>query len=110
MSACKQCGLSVQWIKVGRKWFCYNEGTTTDHWDACSKERTTRIRRTGIPFDGEFEAGYETDLKKSGVLYMRQHKMAVEGKRFKLSGTCKQCVPPWEVCPHGCADEFRITA
>lgn len=107
MSACKACGLPIKWTRIEGKWFCFNEGTTVSHLDACSQARTARIVLTGKAFTSKYEAGYETTLRKSGVLLMRQHKKAIAGTGFKLSGTCKQCVPPWEACPNGCADEIN---
>lgn len=30
----------------------------------------------------------------------------IRGENYKPTGLCKQCVPPWEVCPIGCPDAF----
>ena len=117
MSLCKQCDARVVW-KQGtvpgkpKQWQCFNADSSTVHWDQCSQLRTAAIKRTGTPFyeEGMHEKvwGYKTPLKKSGELLMRSepHK-AVKGTRFKHSGKCRECVPPWEVC-NKCPD--RIAA
>ena len=104
MTRCKQCGLPVNWTKVDGKWKCHNPDGE-DHWDLCSKTRFERIKREGEHFKTEFEEGYLTDLKPSGVQYVRLTAKKATGKR-KIK-VCDNCVPLWEVCPNGCPIEFR---
>ena len=65
MSVCKQCGLPVHWFKDAKGvWKCHDEGTTTDHWDLCSKTRWERTVREGKPFKDKKGEGYEHEGKK----------------------------------------------
>lgn len=102
MTKCKQCGAAVEWKRdESGKWMCHNAGTTTDHWDLCSKRRFDRIKETGEYFATEKSRGYFTDLKASGVQYVMQKSDMVPAKVHKR-GHCNDCVPPWEICPKPC--------
>lgn len=107
MSNCKECGSEVNWVKVARRWFCHNPDGS-DHWDLCSKLKTERIKRTGEYIEIEEDKAYLTAFKKSGIHYMEQHANVARGKKFKKSRGCKQCVPPWEICPNGCPNSINI--
>jgi len=101
---CKQCGLNVTWRKVDGKKQCFDASTDTVHWDRCSAERFAKIKATGKRFETETEAGYFTALKKCGVQYTKLMAPEIVGEDYRVSGRCKNCVPPWEVCPNGCPD------
>jgi hypothetical protein len=100
---CKTCGALVDWKREAGKWQCHNAGTTVDHWDACSKNKFDRIKKTGEYFENGTTKGYITDLKPSGVQYTQQSARVV-GDRYKPSGDCADCCPPWEVCSFPCPD------
>lgn len=109
MSICKECGLSVEWKRESQTWQCFNPDGSV-HWDKCSATKFARIKRTGIPFAarriGEQVEGYKTPLKKSGEQLTRAAADVIEGDCFELSGACKNCVPPWEVCEK-CPDKLE---
>jgi hypothetical protein len=92
VSACKQCGLSVRWVKAGRRWKCLNPDGS-DHWDLCSKTRTQRALAEGTPFqayDGEGVTWQEKDR------YMHRQAEPITGEKYTPSCGCD--VPPWEEC------------
>lgn len=74
VSACKQgCGLPVEWRKQSVKgkrdhWQCFNAGTNTTHWDACSAARTKRVMAEGVPFKDEKGEGFIYGGKKKYFL------------------------------------------
>lgn len=121
MSICKACGLPVDWKRASGtgKWQCFNAGTQTDHWDACSKAKFDRIKRTGLPFadadrvavdaDGQVHRttvnGYKTPLKPSGE-QLTMVRAAVIRSPCRPSGRCRDCCPPWEVCAT-CPDKLQ---
>lgn len=110
MGICKKCSSRVDWKKIGKRWFCFNAGTDTDHWDICSKTRTARIVRTGLPFIEDTASdhieGYKTDLKPSGELLMLQAHISITGENYKQSGDCAECCSPWEICGWPCPDSI----
>lgn len=109
---CKSCGLTVVWTLQKdpatnkERWYCFNNGTNTDHWDLCSKTRFEKIKRTGDPFDHGDERGYYTELKPSGVQFTFQ-KAVVRGVNYSHSEDCENCVPPWERCEK-CPDKLEL--
>lgn len=95
---CKKCGLPVDWKKVKGRLYCYDAGTTADHWTACAKERWNVVKR-GDRFVNETGAGYINDGK---INYETTTSGIIKGIAFKLSDDCTNCCPQWEVCPKPC--------
>lgn len=101
---CKQCGADVVWTKESGRWHCHNPDGS-DHWDLCSKRRWRQVKATGERFETERESGYANSIH--GTKLDRLSAKPIRGAGFKLSGECKDCVAPWEVCaalPNGCPD------
>ena len=106
MSACKQCGLPVQWTRIDGRWHCHNPDGE-DHFDLCSKAKFERIKRTGQYFETKSRDGYVTVFKSSGVQLVRDAFRPVCGDRYEPTGLCRDCVPPWEICAK-CPDGLDI--
>lgn len=102
MTACKQCGGEVRWVQIDGRWHCHNQDGS-DHWDECSKRRWQQVVATGERFVTKRASGYANSVH--GTKYDRISAGVVRGKRYKPSGQCKQCVPPWETC-NGCPDQI----
>ena len=70
----------------------------------------------GDLLEGFPEINYTVHDVKKKLIWNEQNQMYDEfviscrtvGKDFKLSGKCKNCVPPWEICPSGCPDAIQI--
>jgi hypothetical protein len=108
-TACKQCGADVIWKKVtndkGRQqWQCFNADGVTVHWDSCSKRRWQQVKATGERFESTMESGYANSVH--GTKFDRLNAPIARGK-IKRSGKCRDCVPPWELCP-GCPDSIEV--
>jgi hypothetical protein len=82
VSVCKQgCGLPVDWRKNDKgAWKCYNAGTMTDHWDACSQERTRLVQKHGKPFKDKQGEGYIYEGKKKYFHMVAETKFGVPVK------------------------------
>lgn len=115
MAKC-ECGAFVIWKYVNEKgrpsqWQCFDEDGETVHWDNHSKRKFDRIKASGKPFveqrEKEYVEGYKTMFKSSGEQLTRCEALPVRGDQYKPYGACRDCVPPWEVCPD-CPD--RIAA
>jgi hypothetical protein len=106
---CKQCGDEVIWKRVmlasGRgQWQCFNNDGVTVHWDSCSKRRWQQTKATGERFESASESGYANSVH--GTKFDRLASPVIRGQ-VKLSGQCRDCVPPWEVCS-ACPDAFPL--
>ena|SRR3990167_7749030 len=108
MSECKRCGHEVRWVKEGKELRCLNPDGA-DHWDLCSALRWKRIVAAGGRFVQEFAdgpveriSGYES--QEFGRNLDQIDMRVIVGPDYRVSGLCKHCVPPWEVCPNGCPD------
>jgi hypothetical protein len=105
MSICKSCGASVEWTKKEGRWFCFNPGTQTDHWDSCSKRRWTQTKSTGKRFENmkvdknTTASGYAHSIH--GTKFDHIEKKSITGKRYKPDG-CDCGLPPWELCKPNC--------
>lgn len=98
MTNCQDCGLLVQWVRKGRRWHCHNPDGT-DHWDLCSKMKWKQVQATGQKFtDQKTDDGLISGFANSihGTKLSRHSKPHKGPSR--LTGQCKACVPPWEVC------------
>lgn len=103
MTICKECGGEILWTKQDGRWRCFDKGTTTDHWDECSKRRWAQVKVTGERFENDVESGYENSIH--GTKFDMRSAGRIKGANYRPTGLCKQCVPAWEVCS-GCPDAF----
>lgn len=103
MSTCKQCGLEVKWVKNGERFNCLN-ADGSDHWDLCSLTRWLQVKATGQRFENQRESGYANSIH--GTKLDRLSAKPIPGEHYKPSGDCKNCVPPWELCPD-CPDGLQ---
>jgi hypothetical protein len=109
MIACKQCGAPVAWKQIDGRWHCHNQDGS-DHWDRCSQLRFERIKREGEYFAlKNGDKGYWTHLKNSGVQFVQQTSGLVRSSAGPIV-ECRQCVPPWEVCPNQCPNAIKEAA
>ena len=81
MTTCRECGAEIAWKRESGRWKPTNPDGSP-HWQRCMELRAQA---------GDAQAAL------------------FEVPAFDLKG-CKQCVPPWETCPHGCPIEFAATA
>lgn len=84
------------------RWACHNPDGS-DHWDLCSKTRWEQVKATGQRFDDKRQSGYAYSVH--GTKLDRISADTIKGKKYKISGLCKDCVPPWEVCAE-CPDRI----
>lgn len=101
MTNCTECGGEVEWLKIKGRWHCHNlDGS--DHWDLCSKRKWQQVKETGERFENEkpdrhtIVSGYRKSIH--GTKLSRDARRPVKGSQYLISGKCKQCMPPWEIC------------
>lgn len=103
MTPCKECGGLIAWIKIEGRWHCHN-ANGSDHWDTCSKRKWQQVKDTGVKFEDQrtrdgIVSGFADSIHGTKLSrHSRPHKGP-----SKLSGDCKACVPPWQVC-QACPD------
>ena len=69
----------------------------------------------GDLLEGFPEINYTVSNVKKELIWNEQNQMYDEfilscvtiGKDFKQFPECKQCVPPWEVCPNNCPNAIK---
>lgn len=70
--------------------------------------------QTGLQFTEETSLehieGFKTDLKPSGEMLMLVAAKPIRGSKYKPSGDCAECCPPWEVCSWPCPDSLTLEA
>lgn len=109
---CKACGASVIWKQITNdrgklQWQCFNADSVTIHWDSCSKRRWEQVKATGERFEEKMASGYAGSVH--GTKFDMQTRKPIKGKHSKRSGQCRDCVPPWEICP-ACQDAIGVMA
>ena len=107
---CKSCGADVIWKQItndkgARQWQCFNVDGVTTHWDQCSKRRWEQVKATGERFERKRASGYANSVH--GTKYDLLVAPVMRGK-IGLSGNCRDCVPPGEVCPAVCPEAMEV--
>jgi len=105
MATCKSCGAAVTWKKENGRWYCFNHGTTTDHWDSCSSRRWKQTVSTGTRFEnrvnskGQLESGYADSIHGTKLDHIEC--LEAVGKDYHPD-MCDCGIPPWEECKTTC--------
>lgn len=102
-SLCKQCGGEIRWTRENDRWQCYNAGTDEIHWDTCSRRRWQQTKATGVRFENESQTGYTRSVH--GTKLESTTGKWITGSDYREDTSCRNCVPPWEVCP-GCPNNL----
>lgn len=103
MANCYKCGRAIKFErKAGKNWPVNLDGS--DHFDVCREASFEAVKRDGVFFQTPKGEGYRLDGRE---VFTMKHGHVITGPNYKISGECKNCVPPWEDCPHGCPDAFQ---
>ena len=111
MSICAKCRGEIVWKMIDGRWRGLNPNGS-DHWDACSKRRWKQVVATGKRFEnkrndkGEITSGYKDSVHGTKLDQIRAPKKVGRPRKI-LSGNCRGCVPPWDVCPNACPDAIE---
>lgn len=92
MPACKACGGSFTWRRIGEKWHAIDPNGQTNHWSHCVSRKRARAQLRA------------PEIRKGAT---------ITGEHYRPS--CGRCdVPPWQRCACstllGGAEQFNAQA